>query len=143
MYLLLRTTTTQGHHHHHCCERLLAGWKDEGDGTRGKGDDDERWYVFLFCFLFLFTYQVFFYYLNYCLRLWLILRNSRPSTNIQTPSSPCKWDVRPSEWIGDGEEVQAAVEEYWKTREGGCPQGKCLLMPRPSLHHVQPPNLID
>ena len=55
-YLLLRTTMMLGHHHHHRCESLLAGWKDEGEGTRGKGDDDERWYVFLFCFLFLFTY---------------------------------------------------------------------------------------
>ena len=42
---------------------------------------------------------------------WLILRNLRPSTNIQTPSSPCKQDVRPLEWIGDGEVVQVAVEE--------------------------------
>jgi len=36
-----------------------------------------------------------------------------------------------------------AVEEYWKTHEGGCPQGKCLLMPQLSPHHIQPPNLID
>ena len=59
-YLLLWMMMMQGHHHHHCCECLLAGWKDEGEGMRGKGEDDERWYVFLFCFLFLSTYQVFF-----------------------------------------------------------------------------------
>src|SRR5882757_3165838 len=51
---------------HDRCRCLLAGWKDEGEGIRGKGDDDERWY-------------------------------SRPSTNMQTPSSPCKRDVRPSD----------------------------------------------
>ena len=41
----------QGHHHHHHCECLLTGWKDEGEGMRGKGDDNERWYVCFILFL--------------------------------------------------------------------------------------------
>jgi hypothetical protein len=38
--------------------------------------------------------------------------------NIQTPFSLCKRDDRPSERIGDGEEVKVAVEEYWETVKG-------------------------
>ena len=113
MYLLLWTMTTQGHHHHHCCERLLARWKDEGDGTRGKGDNSERWYVILFCFLFLFAYQVFFLGSKLLLTTgWYYTTYAHPRTS--KPPPPMQMGCQ-----------AIRVDRRWRSGTGGNMRGYC------------------